>query len=212
MTPLRIDFIADVVCPWCWLGWIRLHKALALRPAVRPSVFWRAYQLDPTVPESGRDRAAYMAAKFPDPARRTAMAEVLTAAAAEDGVALNLNRITRSPNTAAAHRVIRWAQGQGRGPAAIEAAFGAYFTEGRDLGDPETLADVGAAAGLDRLLVLELLSEGVDDGAVRREHAAAVNGGVTGVPFIIFGGRVAVAGADSPERLALAVDRALAPA
>ena len=67
--PLQIDFIADVVCPWCYLGWRRLHQALALRPDIEPHVVWRPYQLDPTLPEEGVDRAAYMAAKFPDPAR-----------------------------------------------------------------------------------------------------------------------------------------------
>lgn len=212
MTSMHIDFIADVVCPWCWLGWVRLQKALALRPDVQADVFWRAYQLDPTIPEEGYDRAAYMRTKFPDPARRAAMAEVLASAAAEDGLALNLDRIIRSPNTAGAHRVIRWAQGQGRGDAAIAAAFAAYFTEGRDLGAPDVLADIGEAAGLDRLLVLELLSEGVDVDAVRSEHEAASDGGVTGVPFIVFNGRIAVAGADSPERLATVIDKALQPA
>ena len=207
---MRIDFIADVVCPWCWLGWLRLAKARALRPALATSVSWRAYQLDPFIPEGGVDRDAYMRARFPDPEARAAAGERLRAAAADDGVELRYDRITRQPNTAGAHRVIRWAQAQGGGEAAVGAAFRAYFEQGRDLGEPEVLADIGQAGGLDRMLVLELLSEGVDADAVRQEHEAAADSGVGGVPFIVFDGRLAVAGADSPERLAEAMDRALA--
>jgi predicted DsbA family dithiol-disulfide isomerase len=209
MTPLRIDFIADVVCPWCWLGWRRLNKALALRPEVESTVLWRAYQLDPGLPEEGVDRAAAMAAKFPDPERRRALGEALVAEAAKDGAVLNNDLITRSPNTNAAHRVIRWAQGFGRGPAAVEATFAAYFTAGRDLGDPMVLADIGAAAGLDPGFVLGRLAEDLDREAVAAEHQAAWREGVTSVPFMIFDGRLSVMGAQPPERLGRVIDTAL---
>ena len=208
MTPLRIDFIADVVCPWCWLGWRRLNKALALRPEVDATILWRAYQLDPALPEEGVDRAAYMGAKFPDADRRRAMGEALAAEAAQDGAVLNNDRITRSPNTNAAHRVIRWAQSQGRGPAAIEATFAAYFTEGRDIGDPIVLSEIGAAAGLDPTFVLGLLAQNVDRETVAAEHAAAYREGVSSVPFMIFDRRLSVMGAQPPERLARVIDTA----
>jgi predicted DsbA family dithiol-disulfide isomerase len=206
---MRIDFIADVVCPWCWLGWLRLHRALAMRPAVSAEVLWRAYQLDPTIPEEGLDRATYMARKFPDPERLRAMGEMLAAEAVRDGATLNYDRIVRSPNTNAAHRVIRWAQGQGRQADAALALFSAYFAEGRDIGDPEVLADCAEAAGLDRTVVLGLLAQDADKASVAQEHAAAVEAGVTGVPFVVINGRLAVAGAQEPERFVLAIDKAL---
>lgn len=209
---MRIDFIADVVCPWCWLGWLRLHKGLALRPEVRAEVLWRAYQLDPTLPEEGVDRAAYMAQRFPDPEQRRAAGETLAAEAASDGVQLNSDRIARSPNTNAAHRVIRWAQGQGRQADAAAALFQAYFSDGRDIGDPTVLADCAAAAGLERMRVLDLLSREIDRDSVAAEHASAVEAGITGVPFVIFDGKAAVIGAQTPERYAMAVDKALAKA
>ena len=108
--PLKIDFIADVVCPWCYIGWERLKLALGQRPGVRTEVLWRPFQLDPAIPEEGVDRAKYMAAKFPDPERRAAALEVLDREAASVGLKLNLSEIPVSPNTNAAHRVIRWAQ------------------------------------------------------------------------------------------------------
>ena len=206
---MQIDFIADVVCPWCYLGWRRLEKALAMRPDVQATIVWRPYQLDPTLPEEGVDRKAYMAAKFPDAERREAIGKILDDAAAEDGISWNLAAIPVSPNTNAAHRVIRWAQTAGAQDAVLEGVLAAYFTHGRDIGDPVVLADIAGAAGMDRLLVLRLLSEGADKDAVTREHQQAHEAGVSGVPFIIFDGKVAIAGAEPPERMVKAIDKAL---
>lgn len=206
---LQIDFIADVVCPWCYVGWRRLDRALALRPDVEAQVRWRPFMLAPELPEEGMDRAAYYAERFPDRDRARTMGEALQAEAALDGLTLRLSEIPRSPNTNAAHRLIRWAAGAGRQREAVEAVMGAYFTDLRDIGDPEVLADIGEAVGLDRLLVLELLARGEDKRAVGRDYLTAVQAGVTGVPFTVFGGVLAVAGAESPERLVQAIDRAV---
>jgi predicted DsbA family dithiol-disulfide isomerase len=207
--PLAIDFIADVVCPWCYLGWKRLHQALALRPNVQGVITWRPYQLDPSLPEEGVDRAAYMAAKFPDKTRLQAVHDELIRQAAECGVTMNFAAIDKSPNTNGAQRLIRWAGGAGVQGQVAEAVMAAYFTEGRDIGDPVVLADIAEAAGMDRLMVLKLLSEGADREVVAQEHQMAVRGGVTGVPFTIFGGKVAVVGAESAENMARAIDKAL---
>jgi predicted DsbA family dithiol-disulfide isomerase len=96
--------------------------------------------------------------------------------------------------------------------AVVEALFAAYFTHGRDIGDPMVLADIAEAAGMERLVVLQLLSEGADKESVSREHAMAVQGGVTGVPFVIFAGKIAVVGAETPERIVEAIDQAAASA
>ena len=206
---MQIDFIADVVCPWCYLGWRRLEKALAMRPDLQATVTWRPYQLDPTLPEEGVDRKAYYAARFPDPERREAGARVLNAAAAEDGITWNLADIPVSPNTNAAHRLIRWAQGEGLQGPVLEGVLAAYFTDLRDIGDPVVLADIGERAGLDRMRLLQLFSEGVDKDTVAREHFQAHQAGVSGVPFMIFDGKIAVSGAEPPERLVKAIDKAL---
>lgn len=205
---MQIDFIADVVCPWCYLGWRRLEKALAMRPDIEATITWRPYQLDPTLPEEGVDRKAYYAAKFPDPERREAGARVLNAAAAEDGITWNLADIPVSPNTNAAHRLIRWAQGEGLQGPVLEGVLAAYFTQLRDIGDPVVLADIGEKAGMDRLRLLQAFSEGVDKDAVSREHFQAHQAGVSGVPFMIFDGKIAVSGAEPPERLVKAIDKA----
>lgn len=210
--PLIIDVVADVVCPWCYLGWRRLKSALALRPDVDAKLVWRPYQLDPTLPEEGVDRKQYMANKFRDPDKLKAVHAALVEGGAEEGIRFDFEAIGLSPNTNAAHRLIRWALTAGVQDQIVEALFQAYFTDGLDIGDPVVLGDIAEAAGMERLVVLQLLSEGADKEAVAREHAMAVQGGVTGVPFVIFAGKVAVVGAESPERIAQAIDQALAPA
>jgi predicted DsbA family dithiol-disulfide isomerase len=210
--PLLIDLVADVVCPWCYLGWRRVKSAVALRPDVEPLIVWRPYQLDPTLPEQGVDRKAYMAGKFKDPVKLKAVHTALVEAGAEEGIAFNFEDIALSPNTSAAHRLIRWAHGAGKQDAVVEGLFAAYFTQGRDIGDPQVLAGIGVAAGMDPVIILQLLAQGADKDTIAREHAMAVQGGVTGVPFAIFGGKLAVVGAESPENIAQAIDQALAAA
>ena len=216
MTPARprldIDLVADMVCPWCFIGWRRLQAAAALRPEVDVHVTWRPYQLDPTLPEGGVDRAAYMAKKFPDAARRREVSRMLVDLAAEDGITLNFDRIEKSPNTLAAHRLVRWAQAEGRQAEVLEGLFAAYFTDGRDIGDPEVLADIGAAAGMDRLRILDRLARGEDLAVVGQEHQIARDAGVTGVPFMIFAQKFSVIGAEAPAKLVRASDHALAEA
>ncbi len=208
--PLIIDVVADVVCPWCYLGWRRLKSAVALRPDVEAKLIWRPYQLDPTLPEAGVDRKAYMANKFKDPDKLKAVHAALVEGGAEEGIAFDFEAIEIAPNTNAAHRLIRWALTAGVQDQVVEALFKAYFEEGLDTGDPMVLADIAEAAGMERLVVLQLLSEGADKEALAREHAMAVQGGVTGVPFAIFAGKVAVVGAETPERIVQAIDQALA--
>lgn len=207
--PLPIDFVADPVCPWCYLGWARLKAALAQRPDLAPQVAWRAYQLDPTIPEAGVDRRSYLAAKFGDDGRWEAMEQRILEAAAEAGLDMKLGEIAIRPNSNAAHRLMRWSQVQGKGVEAAEAVMAAYWSELKDIGDVEVLADIAAAIGMDRAEVLERLRSGDDREGVDHEHAAAVRLGVSGVPFMVFANRLAVSGAHPPENLLAAIDKAL---
>lgn len=191
---LTIDIVSDVVCPWCYLGEKRLDAALAeeSRPV---AVRWRPYQLDPTIPEGGLDRAEYMERKFGRDGRLQAIHERLARLGAEVGIPFAFDKIQRSPNTLDAHRLIRWAASEGKQREVVDRLFRAYFIEGRDVGDRAVLPDIASASGLDAEVVGKLLAEGADTDAVRRDIAEAQAIGVTGVPFFIFAGRVGVAGA-----------------
>ena len=205
--PFSIDFIGDVVCPWCFLGWTRLKAALALRPGLGAEVLWRPYQLQFDVPEAGLPYAEFMASLFPDPARRREMDERLTGMGKAEGLDFDLAAIAFRPNTNAAHRLIRWA-GPAAGPVA-EAVMRAHFIQGRNIGDPEVLAAVAGEQGLDAGEALAYLRSGRDKDVVDEECRMASQAGVNGVPFMILANRIAVSGAEAPERLVYAIDKAI---
>ncbi len=207
--PLTIDVVSDVVCPWCYLGEKRLAAALAeeTEPVI---IRWRPYQLDPTIPDGGLDRAEYMARKFGRDGRLNAVHDQLVQLGAEVGLPFAFDKIARAPNTLDAHRLIRWAAATGAQGAVVDRLFRAYFVEGRDIGDRATLLDIAAEHGLDRERVARLLEEGADVEAVRNEISEAQAIGVTGVPFFIFAGRLGVPGAQDVSVLRRAIDQARA--
>jgi predicted DsbA family dithiol-disulfide isomerase len=204
---LTIDVVSDVVCPWCYLGEKRLEAALADAP--QPvAVRWRPYQLDPTIPEGGLDRAEYMAKKFGESGRMQSVHDNLTRLGAEVGVPFAFDKIKRAPNTLDAHRLIRWASSAGVQAPVVDRLFKAYFVEGRDIGDRSALTEIAGECGLDAELVEKLLADGADSDLVRQEIEQAQAMGVSGVPFFIFAGRIGVPGAQQPSVLRQAMTQA----
>ena len=206
--PLVIDVISDVVCPWCFLGKKRLEKALAMHPEIPVDVRWRPFQLDPTIPEGGLDRKAYMEKKFGADGRLAGIHERLTRLGAEDGIAFAFEAIGRSPNTLDAHRLIRWSYAYGGQNDLVDALFRAYFEQGRDIGDHATLATIAEEAGFDPQEARAFLDSGEAGDLVQREIGMAQEIGVQGVPFFIFAGKYAVSGAEAAETLAKALTQA----
>jgi predicted DsbA family dithiol-disulfide isomerase len=200
MPKLEIDVVSDVVCPWCFLGKRKLDAAMKQVPNFDYEVRWRPFQLDPTIPPEGKSRHEYMSAKF-GPERIAEIHKRLEQAGAEEDVAFAFDKITRSPNTLDAHRLIRWAQGSGKQSEIVDRLFTLYFCEGADIGDREVLLRVAEEAGLDAATFARLYSEGVDIGTVREEISTAARMGVSGVPFFIFNGKYAVSGAQPVDAL-----------
>lgn len=203
---LRIDIVSDVVCPWCYLGKRLLEAALAQRPDLEARVVWRPYQLNPNLPAEGVDREAYLAARI-DPARRSAITAELLLQAEALGLALNLAAATVMPNSFDAHRLLSWAQGQGRGMVAAEALFSAYFHDGRNIGDRATLIEISQAVGLDPELVRYLYVRDSDRDKLTADLAQVAPLGQKGVPAFVFGGKVAVLGAQPVDVLLKAIDQ-----
>ena len=202
---LTIDVISDVICPWCFIGKRRLEKALDGRPA---TVRWHPFQLNPDMPREGIERKAYRIRKFGSWERSQELDAQVAAAGRGEGLAFNFDRQARTPNTLDAHRVIWLAGERGVQDAVVEALFLAYFTDGRDLSDRATLAEVAAGAGLDRAEVDELLAgdKGLD--VVRAGEEQARRLGVSGVPFFVVNGKVALSGAQPPELFLQAFEQA----
>ncbi|AMV40154.1 DsbA family oxidoreductase [Planctomyces sp. SH-PL62] len=200
---LTIDVISDVICPWCFIGKRRLEKALNGRAA---TVRWHPFQLNPDMPREGIERREYRIRKFGSWERSQGLDAQVAAAGRGEGIAFNFDRQSRTPNTLDAHRVIWLAGERGVQDAVAEALFLAYFTEGRDLADRETLAEIAAGAGLTQVEELLAGDKGLD--VVRAGEEQARHLGVSGVPFFVVNGKVALSGAQPPELFLQAFEQA----
>jgi predicted DsbA family dithiol-disulfide isomerase len=205
---MQIDVISDTVCPWCFIGKRRLMRAMAQRSHIAFDVKWRPYRLDPTVPKGGMDRQAYMRAKFgEDPMRIVEMHKLIAQEGEKEGIAFDFAAITRRPDTLDSHRLIRWAEEHGVQDDVVERLFIAYFENGEDIGDVRVLADIADLCGMDGIEVAQMLDGDTDLALVEREDQIAHEMGVTGVPAMIFGGKLAVSGAREPEVMVSVIDR-----
>ncbi|MFL6796852.1 MAG: DsbA family oxidoreductase [Xanthobacteraceae bacterium] len=203
---LPIDVVSDVVCPWCFIGKRRLEKAIALRPDIAVAVRFRPYFLNPWVPRQGMSRDEYLTTKFGSPERYRNMAQRVAAAAAAEGLHYEVDAIKRQPNTLDCHRLIHWAGTDGA--RMKQRLMELYFSEGGDLTDRDVLVRAAADCGLDAGLVHKRLATDEDVDNITADAESAKQAGIHGVPCFIFGDRLAVQGAQSPEHLARAIERA----
>jgi len=204
---VHVDVVSDVVCPWCFIGKRRLEGAVALVPDIAVEVSWRPYFLNPWIPREGIDRQTYLETKFGSVERYAAIAERVAAAAAMEGLVYALDKINRQPNTLDCHRLILWSRSATDPGHMKQRLMELYFTEGADLTDSNTLIDAATECGMDSDLVRRLLASDADVDRVESEANAAKEAGIDGVPCFVFGGRVIVTGAQSPEYLANAIRR-----
>ena len=208
--PLTIDVVSDVVCPWCFIGKRRLEQALELRPDIPVEVRWHPYFLNDWVPREGISRDEYLTTKFGSPERYKGIAGRVVQAAQAEGLTYNPGKISRQPNTLDCHRLIMWARNTGKAAEMKQRLMELYFTEGADLTDREVLVKAAADCGMDTDITRDLLASDRDVDRVSAEADQAKQAGIEGVPCFIFGGVLAVSGAQDPAYLADAMARAAA--
>jgi predicted DsbA family dithiol-disulfide isomerase len=208
--PVPIDVVSDVVCPWCFIGKKRIEKAIALRPDTPVTLRFHPYFLNDWIPREGISRTDYLVTKFGSVERYAQIAERVKAAAADEGLVYAPDKISRQPNTTDCHRLIMWADKTGNGARMKQRLMDLYFTEGGDLTSNEVLAQAAADIGLDRAEIAGMLATDQDVLAVGQQAEAAKAAGIEGVPCFIFAGALAVSGAQAPEHLAGAIERAAA--
>jgi len=206
--PVRIDVVSDVVCPWCFIGKRRLEKALALKPDIPVEVRWRPYFLNDWIPPEGVSREQYLTTKFGSVERYKGIAGRASEAATDEGLTYAVDKISRQPNTTDAHRLIRWGEQIGKAAEMKQELMDLYFTEGADLTDRAVLVQAASDVGLGAEQVRAALASDQDVEQIIREVEAAKEAGIQGVPMFIFGGKFAVSGAQTPEYLADALERA----
>src|ERR1700761_2914871 len=149
LKPLKIDIVSDVVCPWCYIGKKRIEDALALASDVPVEVHWRPFFLNNWVPREGISRDEYLTAKFGSPDAYKGIAGRVVAAAGEEGLLYKPELVKRQPNTIDCHRLIHWADAQGKAAAMKQRLMELYFRDGGDLTDTEVLVQAAADCGFD---------------------------------------------------------------
>ncbi len=199
----RIDVISDAICPWCYIGKRQLERALVMlaEQKLHFAVAWHPFQLNPDMPREGADRAQYRIAKFGSLEKSRQLDERITETAATVGLEFHLDRLTRTPNTLDAHRVIRLAGQHGVQDGVVEALFDGYFCNGADIGQRDVLVALAARGGLPAAETSAML----DGDAGLREVVAgdqmARNAGISGVPSFALEGHVLFSGAVPAEEM-----------
>lgn len=191
MSEIQIDVVTDIVCPWCFIGVVRLHKVLA-EAGIQAKILHHPFFLDPDVPPEGIDVAEKLRKRFGgDPSAMFARVE---AEARKSGIALDLSKQPRQRPTAAAHTLIRHALEKGTQDALATALFEAHFLHARNVADPEVLAEIGLKFGFTAEAARQLVTDATELDITRQEAAAAAQGGISGVPFFVFNRRLALSG------------------
>jgi len=200
LEPFPIKVIADVMCPWCFVGKRRLERALEQLPHIDTVVTWWPFLLDPTLPPEGVDRGEYLQKKFGS-ADGGEMYLALREVGREDGIEFAFDAIERSPSTVDAHRLIYWASDPQMQNAVAERLMQLYFLEGADIGDPEVLAGAAADVGMNADDVRAKLADDRDRDTILKMVDEITQAGVNAVPSFVLGGKRAVVGAQPVELL-----------
>jgi predicted DsbA family dithiol-disulfide isomerase len=205
LKPLRIDVVSDVVCPWCYIGKRRIERALELASDVPVEVHWHPFFLNPWVPREGISREEYLTAKFGSVEAYNRIAQRVVAAANEEGLSYRPDLVRRQPNTIDCHRLIHWADAEGKAAQMKQRLMELYFRDGGDLSNSDVLVGAASDIGLDSEAVRRRLSTEQDVGLISALAQEASEKGVSGVPTFVFAQKYAVSGAQDSERLARAI-------
>lgn len=198
---LHIDFVSDIVCPWCVVGLGGLEAALETLKAegITAQVHFQPFELNPQMPPEGENIVEHIGRKYGStPEQSAANRAMITQRAAEawPGFDMRMGPDSRIWNTFDAHRLLHWAGTVGAAEQrALKAAlFTAHFTDGRTMTDADVLADAAAAAGLDRAKAVEVLGDGRYAAEVRAEAALWVSRGINSVPAVVVEGKWLISG------------------
>ena len=206
---MKVDIWSDVVCPFCYIGKRKFEKALAgFAHRDDVEVVWHSFQLDPnSAPAPGQSiHEALARKKGVSVEEARGMGDYVSKAAAEVGLHYDFDR-TIPANTFLAHQLIHLGAHHGRQDATKERLMAAYYLEGQNVGDLDTLVELGTEVGLDAAESRAALTAGTYANAVRLDEYQAQQIGVRGVPFFVFEDKYAVSGAQQPELFAEVLEK-----
>ncbi|MFC5524436.1 DsbA family oxidoreductase [Rhodanobacter ginsengisoli] len=200
-VPIRIDFVSDVSCPWCAVGLASLQQALAnLDGEVAAEIHFQPFELNPQMPAEGEDSTEHLVRKYGSTAEQIdANREAIRARGAALGFTFNMDRRSRVYNTFDAHRLLHWAELEGRQLALKQLLLRAYFTDGEDVSAHDTLRRLAQQAGLDATRAREILAGDSYADEVRAQEQFYLTRGIQSVPATIINGRQLISGGQPPE-------------
>jgi predicted DsbA family dithiol-disulfide isomerase len=198
---MKIDFVSDVSCPWCVIGLKSLEAALIrLGDDVVAEMHFQPFELNPKMGPDGQDIAEHVAQKYgSSPAQFAQNQEMIRARGADLGFAFEMKKRGRIYNTFDAHRLLHWAEGEGKQRALKNALFTAYFTDGRDPSDHGVLADVAESVGLDVERARQILASDEYAADVRAREQFYLRHGINAVPSVIINDRHLIQGGQPAE-------------
>ena len=206
---MKVEIWSDIVCPFCYIGKRKFEKALQSFDAKdKVEVIWRSFQLDPGMkPVTGQTVHEYLGKrKGVTAAEGKQMNDSMAAMAKEVGLEYNFDKAIIT-NTLVAHRLLHFAKHKGVQDELKERLFKAYYTEGKDTGDIETLVKLGEEAGLNAVEIREILKSDIYKEEVMQDQYKAQQVGVGGVPFFVFNDKYAVSGAQPTNVFAQVLDK-----
>jgi predicted DsbA family dithiol-disulfide isomerase len=200
-VPVRIDFVSDVVCPWCVIGLRSLETALSrLQGQVQADVHFQPFELNPQMPAEGENIVEHLRKKYGSTADQIKRnGENIRARGAALGFEFDMDKRDRTYNTFDAHRLLHWADEEGKGQALKHALFDAYFTRGKNVSDREVLIRAAEIAGLPADRAREVLASDAYAADVRKQEQFYINKGIQGVPAVIVNERHLISGGQPPE-------------
>lgn len=198
---VSIDFISDVVCPWCALGATALEQAIEnVAGEVSVALTYKPFELNPNMPPEGEPAVEHLMRKYGRTAEDVAAGKAMQIARGEAiGFTFDLEKRSHFYNTFDAHRLLYWALQQGRQVALKKILLRAYFTDGQNPSDRETLVQLAAEAGLDAAAAKDVLASGAFAEEVRELEGFYQQRGINSVPAMVLNGRHLVSGSQSVE-------------
>jgi len=196
---IYVDIVSDTICPWCYIGKRRFERALALSGRNDVAISWRPFQLNPDMPIEGMTRDDYVRAKFGGGDRPRQIYQAIAESGREAGIEFQFSRIRRTPNTVLSHRLVHWSAKEQLQDEVVAELFKAYFEEGLDIGDLDTLVACAVRAGMEELRARRYLMSDEGRQEVVASDVYARRLGINGVPCFIVNRKYAVSGAQPPS-------------
>lgn len=198
---LKIDFVSDVSCPWCAIGLNSLEQALArLDGEVRAELHFQPFELNPQMPPQGQDIDEHLAEKYgATPEQSASNREAIRARGETVGFTFSMDKRSRIYNTFDAHRLLHWAELEGKQPALKHALFRAYFTDGENPSAHDVLVRLAGEVGLDPARAREILESEAYAEETRQQERFYLDQGIHSVPAVIINDRYLVQGGQPVE-------------